>query len=245
MGSLFPNGREVPLSFSLVLAVLHLMTASASADVLSLAGEKSLARLEVELSAKSDPSQVEIFSLGAVQFLGAVERSLQKRYESNAAVGAEWLPVPLLRLPFEPNPNPEPFRPEVIRELFEKLAEDMDTARTTLQRAELGPGDGVRVDLTKVWFDIDDDGARGNDEGLLAIIAGTLADPRLLELQISPNASGMNVQFDAADVEWFIAYTHFLSAVSEFVIAFDPTESLPRLTERRDAMVKLRSYEGS
>lgn len=218
--------------------------APAAAETLVLDAGKGLAALNRDLSAIADPSATETFSLGAVQFLRAVEGSLQARYRSNAAVGVEWVSVPLLRLPFEPNPDPEPFRPEEIRELFASLLQGMVRARTTLEEADLAPGDGVEVDLAALWLDVNADGARGEDEGLLPIVAGSLADPRFLTA-IPPDRPGsLTVRFDAADVDWLVAYTHFLSAVSEFVIAFDPTEPIRRMIESRAAIVNLRGDYG-
>jgi hypothetical protein len=212
------------------------------AETYDLDAAKGLAALEAELAATTAPTPPETFALGAVRFLRAVEGSLQARYRSNAAVGAEWMPVPILRLPFDPNPDPEPFRPEMIRTLFEDLTAGMETARATLETADLGAGDGVRVDLTQLWFDVDGDGARGDDEGLLFIVAASLADPLFLRVEPGQLSEGLFVRFDAADVDWFVAYTHFLSAVSEVVLAFDPTDTIRRVNESRDAMAELRGF---
>ena len=227
------------MRFLIAILVSSLLATPATSEVLELDAGKSLSELETDLAARADPTGAERFALGAVEFLRGVERSLQTRYRSNAAVGTEWMEVPLLRLPFEPNPDPEPFQPEVIRSIFEDIARDMTTARATLETAELGPEDAVRVNLSELWFDIDGNGERSADEGLVHVGLSTLADPRVFEVTASDQLANLTVQFDAADVHWFIAYTHFLSAVSEFVVAFDPTEPVRRMIESRAAMAEI------
>jgi hypothetical protein len=214
-------------------------TMPALGDTLELDAGKGLSALEAELVAVDQPTANQTFALGAVRFLRGIERTLQERYRSNAAVGSQWTPVPVLRLPFEPNPDPEPFQPEMVRDIFDDLTSDMEIARNTLSKASLGIEDKVQVDLGQLWLDIDGDGVRGDDEALIFIVAASLADPRLVE--VSPGeAEPMLVRFDAADVQWFAAYTHFLSAISEFVIAFDPTETIRHVLESRDRMDALR-----
>lgn len=223
-------------------ALLYCFAVPALADTYELDTAKGLAALESELANVASPSANQTFALGAVRFLRAIEGALQARYRTNAAVGSQWTPVPILRLPFDPNPDPEPFQPEMIRELFDDLGTGMSIARKTLEQAALGTEDGVNVDLTQLWFDVDGDGVQSDDEGLFFIVAATLADPTFF--QVIPGdataAEPMVVRFDAADVEWFVAYTHFLSAVSELVIAFDPTETIQNVLASRDAMEALR-----
>ncbi len=225
-------------------ALLACLAAPALSETFELDAGVGLAALESELSAEGSPTPNQTFALGAIQFLRAIEGSLQARYRSNAAVGAEWMPVPIIRLPFEPNPDPEPFRPEMIRAIFDDLAAGMSVARSTLRQAALGPEDRVRVDLAQLWFDVDGDGARSADEGLFFIVAASLADPSFVQVTpgdpSSDEATKLFVQFDAADVEWFVAYTHFLSAISDFVLAFDPTETIRNVLESRSVMADLR-----
>lgn len=225
-----------------LVALLCCFAVPAVADTYELNAAKGLAALESELATVASPSPNQTFALGAVRFLRAIERSLQARYRTNAAVGSQWISVPILRLPFDPNPDPEPFQPEMIREIFGDLGAQVAIARETLEQAALGTEDGVNVDLTQLWFDVDGDGLQSGDEGLLFIVAATLADPTFV--QVTPGkttaAEPILVRFDAADVEWFVAYTHLLSAVSELVIAFDPTETIRDVLASREAMERLR-----
>ena len=212
------------------LTAIVLGTNPALAEDLTLDTTRSLTELKAELSARDASVGLNAAALGAVSFLQAIEVTLQERYRSDAAVGGNMVDIPVLRLPVPPNPAPQPFQPELISALFSQVAIDMEDARGHLRMAELGPSDRLIIDVAALWFDIDADGKRGAGEGILEV-AGVVVSTGMRQAAPPPPVDGLIVHFDAADVEWLVAYTHLLSAVSEFVLAFDPSEVIAEIME--------------
>ncbi|WP_425043259.1 hypothetical protein [Primorskyibacter sp. S87] len=160
------------------------------------------------------------FALGGVLFLRAIEESLQTRWQHGMSRTGGMLPV--LRLPVAENPDPDPFRPELIVEMFAALISNMEAARAQLDL--IGDGDEVSIPLSlgDVWFDVNMDGQRSPQEGLLSI-AGTTLGIR--------GGTPPTIQFDTADAAWLSAYTHLLAAVGDLVLAFNPTPQIDRILQ--------------
>jgi hypothetical protein len=218
----------------------------AVAEELTLDTSKSLQTLEAELVALSAPRGVEAAALGAVTFLRAIEVTLQERYRTNATVGDDFLffPIPVVRLPVPPNPNPAPFEPQLFANMFKGVADDMTKARAVLDAADLASDDKLIIDVAALWFDVDGNGSRGTGEGILDFIGTTLSGMLPSQgSQVEAAREGAIVHFDAADVEWLAAYTHLLSAVSEVVLAFDPTDVITDILNSRRAMVEIRGSQ--
>ncbi|PWJ21661.1 hypothetical protein [Jannaschia seohaensis] len=205
------------------LSAALLASQPAIAEELILDTKQSLTSLEISLAAIDSPRAVDRFALGAVGFLRAIEVSLQERYRTNAALGYGMIGIPVLRLPVPPNPAPEPFTPDFVTSLFADVDSAMDRTRTHLDGAALEPDDKLVIDIAALWFDVDGDGARGVGEGALEVAAAAVGDP-VTDFDAGLPTEGLIVHFDAADAEWLAAYTHLLSAVSQVVMAFDPTD---------------------
>jgi len=211
-------------------------TGSVAAQTSSLLAESSLAEAEAILEAQPVKSADDQFTYGAVLFLRGIEKSLQFRWQHNMAIKDFDLPV--LRLPVPPNPDAQPFSPELITVLFENLRDDMAVSQAALDAVE---GEvSVKINLMALWFDINMNGARDNGEGLMEFGISTMMSRRQardMQAQIDP---ALTVHFDTADVAWLNAYTHLLSGLSELVIAFDPTEAITKVLSSNQAMMDLR-----
>lgn len=181
-----------------------------------------------------EPSPGRDFALGGVLFLRGIEKTLQLRYRHNADFGELGLPV--LRLPLPPNPEATPFYPGLVTDLFRDLGTDMQGARTVLTNVQ---GDfGVILDLTRVWFDINENGARDKGEGLMSAAGAAFGRAAL-----QGDLNSLVVRFDAADAAWLTAYTHLLEAFTDVVLAFDPTEVIADVSQSIDAMSDLRGAQ--
>ncbi len=198
-------------------------------DLSPLIEAQGLAGAEASLATQA-PSPARNFALGGVRFLGAIEKTLQMRYRHNADFGRLGLPV--LRLPLPPNPDAAPFDPALVTDLFRGVTEDMAQARTAWTGAE--GGFGVTVDLAKIWFDINENGAEDPGEQLLATAGAALG-------QGAPEGAddALVIRFDSADAAWLRAYTYLLEAVGHLVLAFDPTEVIDEVLTANAAMREL------
>lgn len=232
-------GRAFFFSMMLFQKSLLALTFSASVaaaqdiDLTPLVSSVGLADTIVAL--KNDPPGAgRDFALGGVLFLHGIEKTLQQRYRHNADFGNLGLPV--LRLPLPRNPDAAPFYPALVTDLFRDLGTDMQGARAVLTGVE--GGFGVTLDLTRVWFDINENGARDTGEGLLSAAGAAFgrAGP-------AGDLNSLVVRFDTADAAWLTAYTHLLEAFTNAVLAFDPTKVIADITHSIDAMDDLRGTQ--
>ncbi len=227
-----------------IIAAALVVAQPVFAEELTLDTKRSLATLQSELEALPAPKDTETVALAAVSFLRAVEVALQERYRTNADLGDSMIGIPILRLPVPPNPDPDPFKPEFIADLFEGVDADMDKVRVVLAAANLSSDDTLVVDVAALWFDVNADGNRNTGEGALEFIGAALVGA-MPGTQIEVPSEGLIVHFDAADVEWLAAYTHLLSAVSEIILAFDPTDVIADVTGSVAAMVEIKGNRPS
>lgn len=221
-----------------LLALLILATPAAAQDLSAEIGANGIAPTLARLKAQPEPALEDIFAIGGLHFLGAVERALQLQWRTGADQAAgnagDTLGLPFLRLPVPPNPSPEPFQGALISQLFTDIDADMAAARKAL--ATLPPGEEFGLDLTfsDLWFDIDLDGTRDPEEAALTVLG-----PLLLGWQWQtpdPAAPPLTIRFDAADAAWLTAYTHVMSGVANTILAYDPAASIDRVIASRIAL---------
>lgn len=231
---LFSPGRPLVPAFALAANIAVAQDADErDIDLTPLIATVGLADTVTALEA-DPPNAGRDFAIGGVQFLRAVEKTLQLRYRHDADFGD--LDIPVLRLPLPSNPEAAPFYPGLVTDLFAGLAEDMRTARSPLETAV---GDfGVSVDLTRVWFDINENGMRDRGESLMAAAGAAFG-------RAGPDADvdSLTVRFDTADSAWLLAYTHLLEAVAHLVLAFDPTEVIDEVNTSIETMQGLAGSE--
>lgn len=183
-----------------------------------------LETVEAELAALAEPTPQDLFLLAGVRFLRGVERAAQERYR----VGAGQVDfAPMLRLPLPENPEPEPFEPGIVETVFKGVLDDMRAVEAALARlpdaALEDPAFGATLSLDDLWIDVNRNGERdeaGPITETVMDLSGFILDAPLRGMR------GTLVRFDAADVAWLRAYAHFLSGVSEFILALDPTRAL-------------------
>lgn len=222
---------------SLIAALLLFATAAAAQDksgISSRIAETGLAATATSLEAATSPG--DRLALGGVLFLHAIEKTLQTRWRHGMVRSGGFVPV--LRLPVPPNPAPDPFRAELVAEVFQTLIDDMTAARAPLETIGDADDAGVLLSLADIWFDIDMDGVRSADENLMRVAGATL--------RLGPRSGGTapTIRFDTADAAWLGAYTHLLSAVADIVLAFDPTPQIARVIDTTAAMGALGASSG-
>ncbi len=207
---------------ALLLAALP-AAAQEPSDLPARLAQDGLAPTEAWLSALDSPDPTQNFALGAVRFLRAIEVTLQTRWL--LGINADRTELPVLRLPVPPNPDPQPFTAEAIQSLFEDLVTDLTAARAPLEG--IGDNDVVSLSLPlwNLWFDVNMNGTQDEGEALINI-AGRALTGRGMTRTAEPV-----VTFDTADAAWLAAYTHFLSAFAELVLAFGPAVQIARVAE--------------
>lgn len=218
--------------FKILFAIAALSATPAFAqkppEIAAMLARDGLEQTQAVLDALPDRDATQTFALGAVQFLRGIERTLQTRWRMG--INAERSELPVLRLPVPPNPNPEPFTADLIETLFEDLITDLDAARAPL--LTIGDDDVVNfpIAISDLWFDINMNGMRNDGEGV-AQIAGLVLTGRGGTLEPLPV-----LHFDTADAAWLAAYTHFLSAFGELVLAFEPSDQVARILDASTLM---------
>jgi len=151
-------------------ATVWAMSAQAQDQISAMIAADGLGATEAILAAKPDPTPTELFALGGVRFLAAVEETLQTRWRMG--MSGRTINLPVLRLEVAENPNPEPFDPEVIERIFARVLLRMGEAEEALGR--IGDADEValRLNFADLWFDINMNGARDAGEGVMELAAG-------------------------------------------------------------------------
>jgi len=220
--------RNTLLTLALICATTP---AIARGDISAAIGADGLARTEADLAAMPAPDANDLFALGGVRFLRAVERALQARFQYG--MSGRTMDVPVLRLEVAENPAAEPFYPELIQEIFAGVISDMALAKEPLAAISADANVAVRIDLGDLWFDINMNDARDNGEGLAELAAGTIIPRRFGN---SDKTTPPVIQFDTSDVAWLQAYTHFLSGLSEMVLAYPPASAIERVLKSAGEM---------
>jgi hypothetical protein len=220
-----------------LVALLALTTPAAAQALSEEIGANGIAPTLARLKAQPEPALEDIFAIGGLHFLGAVERALQAQWRTGAdqvtGNAGDMLGLPFLRLPVPPNPAPEPFNGAVISQLFTDIDADMAAARAAL--AALPPDEefGLELTFSDLWFDVNLNGTREPEEDAMTILG-----PQLLGWQWQerdPAAPPLTVRFDTADAAWLAAYTHVMSGVANTLLAYDPAASIDRVLATRAA----------
>jgi len=220
------------------LVLTALPAAAHAQDIPARIAYDGLAPTEAWLAGLDAPDADQRFALGSVRFLRAIEKTLQTRWL--LGINADRTELPVLRLPVPANPNPQPFTPDAIQTLFEDLITDLAAARAPLQ--SIGDHDAVSLSLPlwSLWFDINMNGIQDDGEALMNV-AGRALTGRGVNRTTDPV-----ITFDTADAAWLAAYTHFLSAFAELVLAFEPSEQIARVSEaaaRMDGLAADSQYQ--
>lgn len=221
---------RLPIFFA--AATLGLTSAaSAQTNYSQMIRDTGLTQTETALSALPDKTPSDMFALGGVRFLGAVEGALQSLYATQInREMADMSGLPFLRLPLPPNPDAVPFRPELIAETYEAALVDLQNSLDALDTITDSDAVAVTINTGDLWFDINANGTRDPGEGMLES-AGSQLNQGLAD-----DVKGPTIRFDTADAAWLSAYAHLLSGVGETVLALDPTSAIARVTESTAAI---------
>jgi hypothetical protein len=159
------------------------------------------------------------FALGIAQTLSAVEQLGRGLYLLGPRGDTLVRGLPILRLPVPDNPDPPVVKLDDLNRLLEDFAANLERARQTL--AAVKGEVQLTIPITELALDFNADGVSDAGERLGSV---------LFELRmVNPRPAGAaaqfyTVDFDYADVQWLIAYTHLLSGLAEFMLAWDGRE---------------------
>jgi hypothetical protein len=128
------------------------------------------------------------------------------------------LQLPVLRMPVEPNPNPEPLDYQKYRAILQTLFDDLNKADGFLAEGAKGEVK-LPVDLLKARMDINGDG-KAEDKETLGFILNAVSPPA----QPGP-LPDLTFSFDKADILWLRGYIQFLTAAAQFGLSVDFEES--------------------
>lgn len=169
--------------------------------------------LEARLAA--DPSDRDAhLGLGLIRFARAVETLGQSFYRHGLRTPRN-LPIPFLRMPLPVNPDPQPISYEQARAIYVRFLADLAAVETHLARQPAGDAK-VRVDIAAIQIDFNANGRADPDERLSNVLQA------LMMMQgRRGGAEAFPVAFDTADAIWLRGYTHVLSALLQFVLAYD------------------------
>lgn len=221
------------LTLPLILAFL---ATPVLADTTDLISENGLQKTIEKFSDNADKTPSDQFTLGALHFMRGVEKTLQTRWEYSATL--EDLDLPVLRLPVEPNPEAKPFKASLITDIFTELRDDMQASRDAMAQIPNDAELELNLNLHALWFDVNMNGKRDLGEGVITYTTSMLMSPS--QSWDIGNMPPLDVRFDTADRAWLTAYTHMLSATSEMVIAFDPTDAIASVMTSTAKMIELR-----
>ena len=217
--------------------------AEPSRDWSAVIAESGLKGAAQAIEVLGEPTAEDLFALGAVRFLRAIEQAMQLRWQVGATEPLAELPLLGMQLPR--NPVPEPFRASAVTEIMQGAVAELGGVEAALAAIPKDAEIGLEVRLDDLWLDVDGDGVRGAQEGVLATMLDAFGlapgafDENTYEWvpgPLPPELLAVSVRFDAADVPWLRAYGHLVWGVADMVLAFDPTEAIARVTGSRAAM---------
>lgn len=204
------------LAVSATLAAPALAGPSAEAARAALEGGGLEAGVTA-MAAKAAADNEARFGEGLLRFARAVERYGQAQYKYGLKPPRS-LAMPLLRLPVPPNPDPATLDYAAQRATLAAFLADLKAAEAALAKV-----DGevkIVVDLNAVTLDFVGAGKPGPDAKLGAIIAALrMAPPQ------TAGAEKFEAAFDRGDALWLQGYCNLLSALLEFGLAHDWSES--------------------
>jgi hypothetical protein len=228
--------RQRRLEMLAALRVLLLSVMAVAAAPLAWAGEAAdytrqaleagtLDAADQELAKRlqaDSPDDEARFGHAMVRFVKAIETFGQHHYRYGLIPK---LPVPFLRIPVPPNPNPEMLTYEAQRSAFRRLLDDLTEVERTLD--SVGSKDvKIAIDLSKVRLNLTGGASGTGSTTLVQLIASLLpGNPTSPEATAEPP---FEVAFDRADIPWLQGYCHLLSAGIEFILAHDWRDSFER-----------------
>ncbi|WBL32570.1 hypothetical protein O5O51_12670 [Sinirhodobacter sp. HNIBRBA609] len=191
-------------------------------------GETGITATLARLSALPTPTDEERFAIGGLEFLAALERVYQLRWQVGMGRGMDMIFGMAGQL--GNNPNPRQLDPAEITAILDDTHAGMERARAALADLPDDSAFGFELDFADLWLDADGDGKRGLAESLSDIAGPVLFGWQWQERQQTQGALPA-VRFDAADAPWLAAYTHLISGTTQMIRAYDPAPAIARVGE--------------
>ncbi|QDV79509.1 hypothetical protein [Botrimarina mediterranea] len=201
----------------LVVAGLLVTTHVHAASIDEMLANGKLAAAEKSLQEFLDATPndaLALTQLGAVKFLGAVERLGQASYRFGTG-DSLMRAMPFFRLPVPPNDEPQKVGYENVREVLEQFVAELAEVEAIL--VKVGDRD-VKwlVDIAALRMDFNADGKAEASESLGAAYRSMT---RMRDEKAEEDA--FVVGLDTADVYWLRGYCHVLCALGESLLAYD------------------------
>ncbi|MEL7104407.1 MAG: hypothetical protein AAGM21_00695 [Pseudomonadota bacterium] len=226
---------------AILICLACVITTKANADVSSDIASLGLTGAREALEALRDPTTDEQFALAGVLFLETIEQAYQARW--TYGMSGATLPLPMFQGNLPPNPEPEAFQPETVRNITTAFVTDLAQVTLTLDAIPADADPAVSLALPDLWFDANVNGQRDDGEGLVDIVLPLVLSR--FELRRFNEARAENpdardprsatIRFDKADLYWLAAYAQVLQGVGELVLAFDPTDEIDKVLTARAA----------
>ncbi|MCE5973967.1 hypothetical protein LZA78_10775 [Sinirhodobacter sp. WL0062] len=191
-------------------------------------GETGITATLARLSALPAPTDEERFAIGGLEFLGALERVYQLRWQVGMGRGFDMMFGMAGQL--GNNPDPRQLDPAEITAILDDTLAGMERARATLGNIPDDSAFGFELDFADLWLDADGDGKRGLAESLTDIAGPAIFGWRWRQRQQAQGPLPV-IRFDTADAPWLAAYTHLISGTTQMIRAYDPTPAIARVGE--------------
>ncbi len=229
------NARLIPpvLVTGLLLTLQTGFLAAAEDDgraplVESYLEEAKLAEAETALQKaieKNPNDQQARFSLGVVQFLGAVEHLGQSlhRYGAMQSKNPSFLigQFPFLRMPIPKNEDPKEISYEAAGKIIETFLAKVTVAEATLAKVDTSDV-SLPLHFGRIRLDFNSDGIGEENEALWKILA------RVTRGVDQAAGEQFLIVFDGGDVHWLRGYCHLLSGFCEVILAHDGRQLFER-----------------
>lgn len=159
------------------------------------------------------------FSLAVIQLAKALEHITQAFYRYGFRPDRDFgFFSPLFQTPVPTNPNPQTIKYSDLNKLFQDFNNDLEEIRKTLRPIQ-NTDWKVPIALGQAQLDFNGDGKYQEDEKLWRVFSA------LTGIRVTPEeAKNFTIAFDYGDALWLQAYTHVLSGMMDFLLAYDRQE---------------------
>lgn len=173
----------------------------------------------IESYAKT-PSNQSAFTKALFQLSASMEDLQQGLYRYGFEVNSRTAGIRSTG-PLPHNPNPEVVNYKKIRTLIEAFHEDLHAIEKTV--ANIGDDEfHLPLDLTKVRFDIDNDGKRAGHESSMALFMSMENTQRITQEQLDQmNKFDGTIVFDKSDLIWLKGYVQVTLGATDLLLAHD------------------------
>lgn len=208
-----------------IYASLLLSSSLFAADPVSL--QSLLEQGETEQAIKHyavTPSNQSTFTQAICQLSESVEAFQQGLYKYGFTVNSRSAGIDSMG-PIPHNPKPEAVNYQKIRTLIETFHEDLHAIEKTV--TTIGEDEfHLPLDLTKVRFDIDNDGNRTAQESSMALFLSIDTNRRMTQDQVNEmNKFDGTIGFDKSDLLWLKGYVQVTLGATDLLLAHDFEQS--------------------